>query len=65
MNHAARCRWKIGSVVALDNKEWIEDCRKWHGRILTGEKRHWCFDWDGLPVDETTPDELDCCNCLD
>lgn len=35
------------------------------GRVLTGEMAHYCFDWDGLTVDETTPDELDCCHCFD
>jgi hypothetical protein len=44
--------------------EWIEDCMKYRGRVLTGDKAHWCFDWDGLPVDETC-DELSCCHCFD
>jgi hypothetical protein len=33
---------------------WIADCRKWRGKVLTGTYRHWCQEWDGLPVDETT-----------
>jgi hypothetical protein len=33
--------------------EWEEDCLKWRDRVLTGKFAHWCFDWDGLPVDET------------
>jgi hypothetical protein len=41
---------------------WITDCLKWRGKVLTGENCHWCYDWDGLPVDETTP-EWDCCAC--
>lgn len=45
--------------------QWQEDCLKWRGRILYGEKAHWCADWDGLPVDETTPEELDCCHCFE
>ena len=36
--------------------EWIEDCMKWRGKVLTGKESHWCYGWDGLPVDETTPE---------
>jgi hypothetical protein len=43
---------------------WIVDCLRWRGRVLTGKKSHWCWDWDGLPVDETS-DEFDCCGCWD
>lgn len=43
-------------------QQWKEDCMRWRGRVLTGEKSHWCFDWDFLPVDETTS-EIDCCHC--
>lgn len=46
-----------------DNKEWVEDCMRYRGKILAGEKAHWCADWDGLPVDETTP-EFECCGCF-
>jgi len=42
--------------------DWIEDCQRWRGRVLDGEFAHWCHDWDGLPVDETTP-EFECCSC--
>lgn len=42
--------------------EWAAECIKWRGRVLTGKKAHACFDWDGLPVDETTP-EIDLCHC--
>lgn len=27
--------------------------------------RHYCFDWDGMTVDETTPAEMSCCTCFD
>lgn len=37
---------------------------KWYKRILIGEKRHWCFDWDELPIDETC-DEIECCHCFE
>lgn len=32
------------------------DCLHWRGRVLTGAHAHWCDDYDGLPVDETTPE---------
>lgn len=43
---------------------FAEDSLKWRGRVLTGVFAHWCFDWDDLPVDETTPFEFDCCGCF-
>ncbi len=39
------------------------DCLYWRKRILTGNLAHWCYDWDCLPVDETTI-EIECCNCF-
>lgn len=39
------------------------DCIKWRGQLLTGRYAHWCWDWDGLPVDETC-DEFSACNCF-
>ena len=33
--------------------EWEEDCLHWRGRVLTGKYKHWCLDWDDLPIDET------------
>lgn len=41
---------------------WNEDCMKTHGRILSGEKKHWCPDWDFLPIDETCG-EMEGCTC--
>ena len=35
---------------------WAADCLRWRGKVLTGKRRHWCADYDGLPVDETTPE---------
>jgi len=40
-------------IKAMGTTEWERECLRWHKRILTGEKAHWCDDWDGLPVDET------------
>jgi hypothetical protein len=40
---------------------WEKDCLKYHGRILTGEYSHWCYEWDSLPIDETCHEWP--CNC--
>ena len=39
--------------------EFIDDSRRWRGRVLTGKYAHWCPEWDDLPMDETCP-EWDC-----
>lgn len=44
------------------SQEWKDDCMKFYGNVLTGKYAHWCYDWDGLPVDETCK-EFECCNC--
>ena len=36
--------------------EWEKDCLHWRGKVLQGKYSHWCDAWDGLPVDETTPE---------
>lgn len=41
---------------------WAKDCIHWRGRVLVGARAHWCWDWDGLPVDETTA-EHETCTC--
>jgi hypothetical protein len=38
-----RARWR----------QWKEDCLKQCGRVLMGKYRHWCADWDDLPIDDT------------
>lgn len=43
--------------------DWIKDCQHWRRRTLTGRYAHWCFEWDGLPVDETTPEWP--CGCFE
>lgn len=42
--------------------EWVEDCIRYRAEILVGYCAHWCWDWDSLPVDETTP-EIASCHC--
>lgn len=44
-------------------QNWVADCMHWFGRVLHGERVHWCEDWDGLPVDETSPEWP--CGCFE
>lgn len=41
---------------------WRRECKRWRGRVLRGRWRHYCNDWDGLPIDETT---VEFASCLD
>lgn len=47
------------------SQDWIDDCLKYWGRVLTGKHAHWCADWDFLPIDETTEVEFSGCSCID
>lgn len=46
--------------MTLDDRpppqQWIDDCMKWRGEVLTGRYAHWCQNWDDLPIDETSPE---------
>ena len=33
--------------------EFEEDCLPFWGKVLTGKYRHYCDEFDGLPIDET------------
>jgi hypothetical protein len=44
------------------SKEFEEECIKFYGKVLTGKFAHWCYEWDGLPIDETC-EEFKCCCC--
>lgn len=46
----------------ITSDEWKEMCMEERGKILTGAMSHWCHDWDGLTVDETTI-EYEMCDC--
>ena len=43
------------------SQDWIEDCLQYRGKVLTGLYGHFCFEWDGLPIDETCV-EWPCCD---
>ena len=45
------------------NHTWDEDCLHWMGMILTGDYKHYCPDWDDLPIDETCG-EFGWCTCF-
>lgn len=45
---------------SLLSQDWIDDCMKYHGKVLTGQKGHWCYDWDDLPIDETCEEFKNC-----
>jgi hypothetical protein len=47
----------------ITQPNWARDCQHWRGLVLVGSCAHWCNDWDGLPVDETS-DEWSSCTCL-
>jgi len=34
--------------------DWVADSYRWRGTPLLGEHAHWCDEWDGLPIDETS-----------
>lgn len=42
--------------------QWAHESVYWRGVVLTGVGAHYCFDWDGLPVDETCR-EWSACSC--
>ena len=48
----------------MGSSNWREDCLHFWGKELVGEYRHWCPEWDYLPVDETC-EEFTCCLCFD
>ena len=41
---------------ASQERSWRLDSLRWRGKVLTGKFRHWCSEWDFLPVDETCPE---------
>ncbi len=53
----------MGADPLWMREDWKIDSLKWRGEVLKGEYAHWCHEWDGLPVDETT-DEFTACTCF-
>lgn len=42
--------------------EFEKDCMAYHGKILTGKYKHFCPDWDDMPIDDTCF-EYQFCTC--
>lgn len=46
--------------LALDGLPWnapfIDVWRRWRGDLEPGKCAHLCLDWDGLPIDEHSPE---------
>ena len=41
-------------------EDWEADCLREWGRVLRGGHRHWCPEWDDLPIDDTLPEYQSC-----
>jgi hypothetical protein len=54
----------VETSITGQTEEFKQDCLKWYGKVLTGKFAHWCYDWDGLPIDETCG-EFTCCHDVD
>jgi hypothetical protein len=44
--------------------EFEQDCMQMYGKLLTGKYKHYCCEWDYLPIDETCY-EYFACMCFD
>ena len=49
-------------MPGIESDDWKRDCLHWRGRVLVGERSHWCLNWDNLPIDETCPEWP--CGCV-
>jgi hypothetical protein len=56
--------WDAGEFQAPCTCEptFDEECLAMYGELLTGGHKHFCWEWDGLPIDDTM-DEFECCLC--
>lgn len=48
----------------LGGDYWQREGKRGGTTPLTGIYAHWCYEWDEMPVDETTP-EFECCSCYE
>ena len=53
----------ISSNTEYQILNWKDECWKWHGKTLTGKYKHYCPDWDYLPIDDTCEMEINYCTC--
>lgn len=40
--------------------DFEKDCLHWYKKLLVGKFKHWCPDWDYLPIDETCAEFMAC-----
>ena len=53
----------VNSYEVLDtDTEFDIETLKFYGHRLTGKYKHYCCEWDFLPIDETVP-EFEACTC--
>lgn len=51
--------------MSKPSREFIREFERNHGKtIQIGEHWHYCYDWDGMPIDEHCL-EYDGCHCYD
>lgn len=46
----------------LPSMTYMPDRLDYHFHLLTGKYKHFCMDWDGLPIDERSPEWP--CGCV-
>lgn len=52
----------LSDLYVRKMNEFEQDCMHFHGKILTGKYKHFCPDFDYLPIDETCM-EFEYCLC--
>jgi hypothetical protein len=71
-NDKIEVRHKFKKLSTDDPKEmtdqdfeiiWARECTFFYGRVLDGEKRHYCPEWDYMPIDDTCEMEMEACLC--
>ena len=50
--------------IDFPKSEFDQDCIAIYGKPLKGVYKHYCVEWDFLPIDETLP-EFEACLCVD
>ena len=48
--------------IDFPKSEFDQDCIAIYGKPLKGVYKHYCVEWDFLPIDETLP-EFEACLC--
>ena len=48
-------------MIEYKKRDWETECNRYHGKVLTGKRKHYCYEWDGMPIDETCEEFKVCC----